>query len=79
MIVISFLPIYCFLRLSGQQLEKAQLFLAVRLSPDKNQKDQICPDSMLEHIFYKYPIPFGGVIDKDVGNGADDLTVLNNG
>ena len=34
---------------------------------------------MLEHIFDEYPVSFGGVVDEDVGNGADDLVVLDNG
>ena len=38
-----------------------------------------CPDSMLEHVFDKYPVSFGGVVDEDMGNGTDDLVVLDNG
>lgn len=35
--------------------------------------------SFLEHIFDKYPVSFGGVVDEDMGNGTDDLVVLDNG
>lgn len=40
---IAYAFIYSFLSTSGQQLEKASLFLAVRLSPDKNQKTDKIP------------------------------------
>ena len=32
-----------------------------------------------EHIFDEDAVAGGGVIDEDVGDGADELAVLNNG
>ena len=29
------------------------------------------PSSMLEHVFNKYPVAFGAVLDEDVGDRAD--------
>ena len=34
---------------------------------------------MLEHIFNKNPVAFGGVLDQDVGYCAYDLAVLDDG
>ena len=34
---------------------------------------------MLQHVFYKYPVSSGAVLDKNVGDGADDLPVLDDG
>jgi len=31
------------------------------------------------HIFDKYPIAAGGVVDKDVSDGTDEFAVLDNG
>ena len=33
---------------------------------------------MLEHIFNKNPISFGGILDKDMRDGADDCSILDN-
>ena len=33
----------------------------------------------IQHIFDEDPVAFGGFVDKNVGDGADDLAVLQNG
>jgi len=33
----------------------------------------------IQHIFNQYPIPLGGVVDKNVGHSADELAVLDDG
>ena len=39
----------------------------------------VLPGSMRKHIFNKYPVAFGGVLDEDVGDGADEFAVLDDG
>ena len=39
----------------------------------------VLPGSMRKHIFNKYPVAFGGILDEDVGDGADEFTILYNG
>ena len=37
------------------------------------------PRHIFKHIFNKDPIPRGGVADQDVGDGAHELAILDNG
>ena len=36
-------------------------------------------DSAKHHIFHKDPVPSGAVLDKHVGHGSDELSVLDDG
>ena len=76
-----------------QHSQSAPLLAHVWLSPYISAQKQTLPKasllsvcfcallhcSMLEHVFDKYPVPFGGVVDENVGDSADDLTVLYDG
>ena len=37
------------------------------------------PGSMAEHVFNKYPVPSGGVLDEYVGYGSYQFSVLEDG
>ena len=33
----------------------------------------------IQHVFDKDPVTLGGVVDKDMGDGADEVAVLEDG
>ena len=51
--------------------------LRTRKSQGQNALGFLLP-CRIQHIFDEDPVAFGGFVDKNVGNGADDLAVLNN-
>ena len=58
---------------------KAGPAVSVNKFPLQQAPPSALPGSMRKHIFNKYPVAFGGVLDEDVGDGAYQLVVLDDG